>query len=204
MNTGNVPDAYSALLTELSSQILQSRYRAARLVNRELLLLYFSVGKGLSEKIAAEKWGAKVVDRLSDDLQKQLPGLRGFSRRSLMKMVQFADVYSTVSFVQLTTAQMENANEEPDEVVPLTTAQFDGRDRDVFLGVGFTHHILLLNRCPDIGILLCREKKNAIVEYAFQGFSTPMGVATYQLSPDLPEHLRNILPDPESLSRLLD
>ncbi len=57
---------------------------------------------------------------------------------------------------------------------------------------------------PSIGILLCREKSNAIVEYSFQGFSTPMGVATYELSSDLPEHLRNVLPDPESLKKLLD
>ena len=57
---------------------------------------------------------------------------------------------------------------------------------------------------PSIGILLCKEKSDAIVEYAFKGFSTPMGVATYQLSSDLPEHLRNVLPDPETLKKLLD
>ncbi|WP_332369086.1 DUF1016 N-terminal domain-containing protein [Spirosoma telluris] len=52
---------YTTFLQELKDHILQSRYRAARLVNRELLLLYFAVGKRLSEKIAVEKWGTGVV-----------------------------------------------------------------------------------------------------------------------------------------------
>gem|GEM_PF-3118412 len=55
-----------------------------------------------------------------------------------------------------------------------------------------------------VGILLCKEKNNAVVEYAFQGYTTPMGVATYQLGADLPEYLRNVLPDPETLRKLLD
>ena len=56
---------------------------------------------------------------------------------------------------------------------------------------------------PAIGIVLCREKTAKTVEYAFQNIRNAMGVATYQLSSDLPEHLRNVLPDPESLKKLL-
>ena len=56
---------------------------------------------------------------------------------------------------------------------------------------------------PAIGIILCSEKNDRTVEYAFQKISNPMGVAVYQLSEQLPEHLKNILPDPESLKRLL-
>ncbi len=48
--------------------IIQSRYIAAKLANKEQLLLYFRTGKMLSEKIAAEKWGAKVLEQISEDL----------------------------------------------------------------------------------------------------------------------------------------
>ncbi|WP_375446588.1 YhcG family protein [uncultured Fibrella sp.] len=362
MNTNNVPNQYDALLGEISTQILQSRYRAARLVNRELLLLYFAVGKRLSEKIALEKWGAKIVEQLSADLQKGLPGLRGFSRRNLFNMKAFADEYAELEPVFRHEADTQY---DADQLVQTPSALIDALPMNLFLSLGFSHHTLLIDRCkdltervfylqkavanqwthdmldwqikarlyhtqghmpnnfaqtmpdviretalqafkdeylldfinveaddervlekgivqnirefilkmgtgfsfvgnqyrllvdgdeffvdllffnrqlqcliavelkrgefkpeylgqlnfyvnvlndqvrlphenPSIGILLCREKKNAIVEYAFQGFSTPMGVATYQLSPDLPEHLRNILPDPESLRKLLD
>jgi predicted nuclease of restriction endonuclease-like (RecB) superfamily len=57
---------------------------------------------------------------------------------------------------------------------------------------------------PAVGIVLCKEKNNKTVEYAFQNIHNPMGVATYQLSSDLPDHLRNVLPDPEALKKLLD
>ncbi|WP_262899033.1 PDDEXK nuclease domain-containing protein [Fibrella rubiginis] len=62
-------------------------------------------------------------------------------------------------------------------------------------------------RMPDensaVGIVLCKEKSDKVVEYAFQAMQNPMGVATYQLSPDLPDHLKNVLPDPETLKKLL-
>jgi predicted nuclease of restriction endonuclease-like (RecB) superfamily len=100
-----------------------------RLVNREQLLLYFLVGKRLSEKVTAEKWGAKVIEQIASDLQKELPGLRGFSYRNLQNMKQFADYYQILEFVQL------------------ATGQFEGLTTDLFFGIGFTHHILLINKC---------------------------------------------------------
>lgn len=57
---------------------------------------------------------------------------------------------------------------------------------------------------PAVGIVLCKEKNEKIVEYAFEGVQNPKDAATYQLSPDLPDHLRNVFPDPESLRKLLD
>jgi predicted nuclease of restriction endonuclease-like (RecB) superfamily len=68
-------------------------YVAARLTNKEQLLLYFKTGKALSEKIASQKWGAKILERIAEDLQKQLPGLRGFSFRNLKNMRYFYSEY---------------------------------------------------------------------------------------------------------------
>lgn len=357
----NSTNQYSTLLNDISSHILQSRYRAARLVNRELLLLYFAVGKRLSEKVAAENWGTKVIEQLSADLQKQLPGLRGFSRRNLFNMKAFADEYADLEpFFTVYGSEQTSG-----QLVQTASALIDQMSINTFLSLGFSHHILLLNRCndsherlfymqkavanqwthemldwqikakayqkrdqtlpnnfattlpetirdtalqafkdeylldfinvesddervvekgivhnikdfilkagkgfafignqhrllvddeeffvdllfynrqlrclvavelkkgkfkptyagqlnfylnvlndqerlpdenPAIGIVLCKEKNDKTVEYAFQNIRNPMGVATYQLSPDLPEHLRNVLPDPESLKKLL-
>jgi mRNA-degrading endonuclease RelE of RelBE toxin-antitoxin system len=80
---------YPQFITELKQNIIQSRYHAAGLANREQLLLYLKTGKMLAQKIDSEKWGAKVVNQISEDLQRQLPGLKGFSRRNLMKMNNF-------------------------------------------------------------------------------------------------------------------
>jgi predicted nuclease of restriction endonuclease-like (RecB) superfamily len=356
---------YTHFIIEVKEQIVRSRYLAARLVNREQLLLYFMVGKRLSEKVASEKWGTKVIEQIAIDLQKELPGLKGFSFRNLKNMRQFADEYLPSPIGQLLTAQLQATDNQDTVIVQLITAQFEGLNSELFLSVGFTQHIVLLNKCKDwnqrlfylkktvenhwtvemlewqikgnlfqkqsntiqsnfentlpiplqlnstlafkdeylldyinvetndervvekgivnnikefimkmgkgfsfignqhrlvvdedeffidllfynrilkcliafelkkgkfrpqdagqlnfylnvlndtekledenpaIGIILCSEKNDKTVEYAFQKISNPMGVAVYQLSEQLPEHLKNILPDPESLKKLL-
>lgn len=54
---------------------------------------------------------------------------------------------------------------------------------------------------PSVGILLCREKKDTIVEFAFQGLDNPMGVATYKISPDMPDSLKQVLPNTDALKK---
>jgi hypothetical protein len=77
---------YLQFITDLKQSIIQSRYQAARLANKEQLYLYLITGQMLAQKIDAEKWGAKVIVQISTDLQNQLPGLKGFSYRNLMKI----------------------------------------------------------------------------------------------------------------------
>jgi predicted nuclease of restriction endonuclease-like (RecB) superfamily len=57
---------------------------------------------------------------------------------------------------------------------------------------------------PTIGLLLCKNKKNTVVEYALQGMTKPMGVSTYRTSPELPKELEGLLPSIESLTEQLD
>lgn len=94
-------------ITDLKTNIVQSRYAAMRLANKEQLLLYFKTGKMLSEKIAIQKWGTKVVEQIATDLQKELPGLRGFSYRNLMNMRRFYSEYQDVMILQTESAELE-------------------------------------------------------------------------------------------------
>ncbi|MFN0037315.1 MAG: YhcG family protein [Saprospiraceae bacterium] len=140
---------YLAFVGELKTQILRSRYTAARLANREMLLLYFFVGKQLSEKISIEKWGTKIMANISADLQIALPGLRGFSYRNLRNMRQFAEEYLEIAFGQLETAQIRRVENQANAIWQLPTAKFEGYTQEVFFSLGFTQHILVLNRCKD-------------------------------------------------------
>ena len=56
---------------------------------------------------------------------------------------------------------------------------------------------------PSIGIILCKEMKQTFVEFAVRDYNKPMGVATYRASKDMPERLRNALPNIEDLKKLL-
>lgn len=86
---------YTETIKILKSTILSSRYRAAVLVNQEMLALYFSVGKLISDKTQQEAWGASVLERLSQDLQNELPGLKGFSASNIKKMRVFYQGWSS-------------------------------------------------------------------------------------------------------------
>jgi predicted nuclease of restriction endonuclease-like (RecB) superfamily len=138
---------YLQFITDLKQNIIQSRYIAARLANKEQLLLYFKTGKMLSEKIKAEEWGAKVVEQIAEDLQKQLPGLRGFSYRNLMNMRRFFNEYQSVTFLQSLTAEL-NTNSREMHVESIGQSLTD--QLEFFWRISFTHHILLLNKCKHL------------------------------------------------------
>ena len=136
---------YLQFITELKKSIIQSRYQAARLANKEQLLLYLRTGRMLSDKVKKEKWGAKVLERISDDLQKELPGIKGFSSRNLHKMRQFFEAYETVVIVPTLTAQLQNTDYRYD-----SNLQPESAEVEQFFGISFSHHILILNKCSDL------------------------------------------------------
>ncbi len=74
-----LPSGYQEFLQELKGRIRTAQVRAAFAVNRELVLLYWSIGRDLSQRLDKEDWGGKIVDRLSRDLQAEFPGVEGFS-----------------------------------------------------------------------------------------------------------------------------
>ena len=156
---------YIKFISGIKEDIIKSRYQAARLVNKELILLYFEVGKKLSVKINSEKWGAKVIQNISDDLQKGLPGLRGFSYRNLKNMRQFYESYNYFLIGQSSTAQLISKEKSGKKgqsltaqiksgsktIMPLSTEQFTQEEIQEFtnllVNLSFTNHILILNKC---------------------------------------------------------
>lgn len=96
---------YNIFLLEIKEQIKTSQTRAINSVNRELIMLYFNVGKILDKKQQEEGWGAKVIEKLSIDLKNELSNIKGFSRRNMILMVQFYKEYRDIENVQLSVAQ---------------------------------------------------------------------------------------------------
>jgi len=350
-------------IRELKEEILRSRYQAAKLVNSEMLKLYFRVGKALDQKIEQEKWGAKVLDAISAQLQQELPGLKGFSAASLRKMRLFFNAWKdeniicssltnklitqedkhafdskkekisnffAVSFTHhyelftcipgiehrwfyiqkitqgywsvrqlkkelknkshlssgalpnnfdktlkkplsnkaiqsfkdeylLDFVNLEDPDEEPDErVLEHSIVQnikkflmslgnefsFMGNqyrlqviEADYFIDLLFYHRglqaliaidlkkgkfkpeyagkmnfylsalddlVKLQHENPSIGIILCKEKENKVVEYSFRDIQKPLGVSVFKTSATPPEAYKNVLPDPETLKKLMD
>ena len=100
------PDGYAQFLSDLKGRIQAAQLRAALAVNRELVLLYWQIGRDILERQELEKWGAKVIDRLAADLKRAFPEVKGFSPRNLKYMRRFAEVWTEEEFVQQVAAQL--------------------------------------------------------------------------------------------------
>jgi predicted nuclease of restriction endonuclease-like (RecB) superfamily len=102
----SLPADYPRLLEEIKARVHASRIRAAVSVNRELILLYWEIGRLILQRQETEGWGAKVIDRLAADLGREFPDQRGFSARNLKYMRKFAETYPARAFVQEVLAQI--------------------------------------------------------------------------------------------------
>src|SRR3954470_24327305 len=85
--------SYRALIERLRQRIRESQARAARTLNRELLLLYWSIGHDILAQQQASDWGDDVVGRIAQDLAADTGSARGFTRRNLFYMRRFAAVW---------------------------------------------------------------------------------------------------------------
>lgn len=100
------PAGYADWLTELKARIHTAQQRAALAVNRELVSLYWQIGRDILERQARQGWGAKVIDRLAHDLRTAFPDMKGFSPRNLKYMRAFAEAWPDAEFVQQAAAQL--------------------------------------------------------------------------------------------------
>lgn len=101
-----LPADYAAWLAELKARIHNAQQRAALAVNRELVLLYWQIGRDILDRQGREGWGAKVIERLAQDLRSAFPGMKGFSRANLMYMRAFAEAWPDAEIVQQAVGQL--------------------------------------------------------------------------------------------------
>src|SRR6185312_12073445 len=93
------PD-YAAFLTAVKERVLLARTSAVRAVNRDLILLYWDIGRSIVEKQQTAGWGDAVVEQLAADLRGAFPDMRGFSARSIWDMKRLYMACSDREFLQ--------------------------------------------------------------------------------------------------------
>ena len=100
------PQGYEAFLGELKERIRTAQLRASLAVNREMISLYWRIGTDILARQKEHGWGAKVIDRLSEDLRREIPNVEGFSPRNLKYMRAFARAWPEEPIVQQLAAQI--------------------------------------------------------------------------------------------------
>ncbi len=106
----------SNAVERIKSAILQSQQQAVQDLNINLLSLYFAIGEFISQNTRQQQWGSNALKAISDQLQKELPGLRGYSETNLKNMRIFYEAWSPNIIRQPAADELELTNNEKDIV----------------------------------------------------------------------------------------
>ena len=118
--TTRLPSEYGQLLAEIKARVLSAQVAAFRAANKELVAMYWDIGKIIDSRQEAGARGDTVVKKLAEDLQSEFPGVAGFSWRNLFYMSEFYVTYRDLPKLQ-----------------PLVAI------------IGWTHNLIILTRCSD-------------------------------------------------------
>jgi len=110
---------YSQDFAKVVQIIEQNRSQAIQVINHASVLTAWQVGAYVSDKIKNAAWGAKVVQQLAEYIHTQNPTLKGWSKRTIYKMVQFYETYTSAAFMDLSEKFKHHK-----QFVPFETAQF--------------------------------------------------------------------------------
>nr|WP_314678511.1 PDDEXK nuclease domain-containing protein [uncultured Capnocytophaga sp.] len=162
-----------SIIDTIKTAILESQYKAARAVNAVQLSLYFSIGKYVSEHTRKGFWGTGALEYISEQLQRELPGLRGFSATNIRMMRIFYEEWSSSSLLDncnssLASDELESGNsnstvmrdelEETTEHIYSTDAivkfsqlsNYGEEFTKYFLAISFTHHRFIMSMVKDV------------------------------------------------------
>ena len=146
---------YRNAVSTIKQAILQSQYRAAKLVTGEQLSLYFGIGGYVSANSREGTWGTGAIDRISEQLRRELPGLRGFSASSIKDMRAFYEYWC--QYINRQPLAVDLQITENDTVIDIDSFALQNWsplaveiNREEFLSVSFSHHIEILHKTKDI------------------------------------------------------
>lgn len=149
---GPMPSDFVSAVKDIKLAILQARANAARLANAEALKLYFFVGGYISKKTRNAKWGSGAIDALSNQLQVELPGLRGFSATNIKNMRVFFEFWEDDFSIRhlpsdevcsLPTKEIRQMPSAESALIPtrqMPSAELGIEALSAFMSVGFSQH----------------------------------------------------------------
>lgn len=115
-----IPKDYPVLLNDIKQRVRSAQYEALKAVNKELITLYWDIGRMIVDRQKEEAWGKSVVNHLAKDLRAEFPGISGFSAQNLWRMKQFYQSYALNT-----------------KLSPMVRE------------IGWTHNIIILMNCKD-------------------------------------------------------
>ena len=184
----------------IKSAILQSQRRALAAINQEQLALYYGIGRFVSMNTRNKNWGKGFIEAVSEQLRKELPGLRGFSAASLRKMRTFYEEWQMLSdnsFVETNKlADVESNSFVGTNELPSVQFKIDANfPIAAFMNIGFTHHYAIVSKVKDV------EQRKFYIQFAadskakVEDLEQIINDDLYSHQGDLPNNFKKTIPD---------
>lgn len=169
MSKESVITTYIDAVKDLKDAILKSRYTAAKLVNKEMLLLYYFAGKYVSVNSRNKNWGLGAINSISAMLQQELNGLRGFSATNLKNMRIFYEEWTEIEPLLLKNSSVILFDFMASDYRQTASDDFESANRQmvsddlegIFFKLGFSQHLSILQAVKDNESRLFYLKKSA-------------------------------------------
>ena len=191
---------YNKAVKAIKTAILQSQYDAARTVNEKQLRLYYGIGKYISLNSRNGFWGKGAIDLISRQLDKELPGLRGFTSRNLRYMRTFYEEWKMLDLVEQSekiinnvsdNLELTNSKSEKNEIEPIWNLQIPNLHDfpiDAFLHIGFTHHKVILGKIKDFNERLFYVRRCADEHFTVEALKRSIAADDYRHQGALPNN----------------
>lgn len=146
---------YNEAVQLIKSAILQNQLEAVKAVNQQMLALYYGIGKYVSDNTRHGVWGTGAIEAISEQLRRELPGLRGFGVSNIKNMRQFYEAWSACLNRQPMADGLEISDNQvsvlPNELLAVNRQPLAGDlDWHDFLSISFTHHCEILSKTKTV------------------------------------------------------
>ena len=194
----------------IKAAILKSRYIAARLANGEMLKLYFAIGGYVSQNSRNGQWGTGAIDEISRLLQKELPGLRGFSPTNMKNMRIFYEAWSPKEIRQpladdfrQPVPEIQKEHLQTTEIVIRQPAadELGENDATAFMATSFTSHMEIIYACKDIDERLFYIRKCATEFWSKRVLQQHLKANDYATRGKAVNNFALTMPDAKQMSR---
>lgn len=182
-------------IADIKTAILQSQYRAAKAANAEMLSLYYGIGRYVSEHTRINAWGTNAIKMISQQLQKELPGLRGFSATAIKRMRIFYEQWAEdINRPSAMTESRSTVNALDITVFtnrPLITDDLDIHD---FCSISFTHHYEILSKVKNKEERIFYIKQTAHNHWSIQTLIEEMRADLFNHQGRMPNNFAQAMP----------
>ena len=182
---------YKTFITDIKSKITLSQIKIASTVNSALLVFYWELGEMISLKQKETQWGSKFIEQMANDLKKEFPSLKGFSRTNLFYIKKFYEFYS-VDLVQLNSGL--NQNDGKNQIVQRRVGQID----NIIFQIPWRHNIEILNKTKTIEEAIYYIKQTIINSWSKDTLALNLKTDLFHRDGKSINNFKNTLAQPQS------